>query len=67
MSLHRYKISLSDLGIDEKTNLMQRLDSMTWNGTLWNRHQQTLEFYVDESFDISLLDIPLQCHLTRIP
>ena len=65
MSLKKYTIDFSKLSADEKTNLMDKIESLSFNGLFYNPPLQIGEFFVYEDFDISLLNVPDVCNLTR--
>lgn len=65
MSLKKYIIDFSKLSSDEKTNLMDKIESLSFNGLFYNPSLQIGEFFVYEDFDINLLNVPELCNLTR--
>ena len=66
MSLHKYVVDLSKLNPDEKSNLMDEIEPISFNGLFYNPSTQIGEFFVYENFDVSLLNIPDSCNLTRV-
>lgn len=64
--LLRYRIDFSGLNPDAKDKLFYKLENWTFNGFFIDPHRKIGEFYVYEDFNISLLEIPDSCHLTRI-
>ena len=66
MSLHKYKIDFSSLSTNEKTELMDQIDSISFNGLFWHANFQSADFFIDETFNLDSLKIPDQCHLSRI-
>lgn len=67
MSLHQYEIDFSQLTLDEKTALMERIENFSFNGLHWKPGFQSAVFFVDEDFDISFLNVPAGCSLRRVP
>lgn len=65
MSLKKYTVDFSKLSSDEKTILMDKIESLSFNGLSYNPFLQIGEFFVYEGFDISLLNVPDLCSLTR--
>ena len=66
MSLHKYRIDFSALTTDEKPELIDRIESMSFNGLFWHSDFQSADFFVDESFNLDYLKIPNICHPIRI-
>ncbi len=66
MSLYKYKVDLSALTLEEKSNLYDCIDTKSYNGFFFDPISQCGTFFVDENFDLSLLKIPAVCLLTRI-
>lgn len=44
---------------------MDKIESLSFNGLSYNPSLQIGEFFVYEDFDISLLNVPDLCNLTR--
>lgn len=66
MSLHQYHVDFSQLEPDEKSALLERVENLSFNGLLWNPDFQSVNFFVEENFDLNYLKIPECCHLRRI-
>lgn len=66
MSLHQYEIDFSSLSLDEKTILIDRIENVSFNGLLWKQGFQSANFFVEDSFDISSLNVPVCCRLSRL-
>lgn len=66
MPLHQYEIDFSPLSLDEKAALSNRIEDYSFNGLHWKPGFQSAIFFVEESFDISFLNIPAECGLSRL-
>ena len=66
MSLHKYRIDFSALTTDERSELIDRIEAMSFNGLFWHSGFQCADFFVDEAFNLDHLKIPDMCHPTRI-
>ncbi len=66
MSLYKYELTFSGLTQSEKSELIERIDNLSWNGLVWNSDSTKAEFFIDEHDDLSSFKIPDSCHLTRI-
>lgn len=66
MSLHKYNIDFSALTTDERAKLIDRIDSVSFNGLFWHSGFQCADFFVYENTNLALLKIPSICHLTRV-
>lgn len=66
MSLRQYEIDFSPLSLDEKTALLERIENFSFNGLHWNQGFQSAVFFVEENFDISCLNVPAECRLSRL-
>ena len=58
MSLHKYNIDFSALTIDERSKLIDRIESMSFNGLFWHSGFQSADFFVNETFNLDYLKIP---------
>lgn len=67
MSLHQYEVDFSQLTLDERTVLIDRIEKMSFNGLLWKSGFQSAVFFIDEDFDVNFLNIPACCSLRRVP
>ena len=67
MPLHQYEVDFSQLTLDERTVLMDRIEKMSFNGLHWKSGFQSAIFFVDEDFDVSFLNVPACCSLRRVP
>lgn len=66
MSLYQYEIDFSPLSLDEKTALSEHIEDFSFNGLHWKQGFQSAVFFVEENFDISCLNVPACCHLSRL-
>ncbi len=66
MALHQYEVNFSSLSLDEKNTLVDRIENFSFNGLHWKQGFQSAVFFVDEKFDISFLDVPANCLLSRV-
>jgi hypothetical protein len=64
--LHKYNIDFSALTTDERSELVDRIESMSFNGLFWYSGFQCADFFIDEDFDVNYLKIPDICHLTQV-
>ena len=67
MSLHHYEVDMSQLSSDEKTVLTQRINRLAETDLAWNSVTQSGTFFIDEKTNLTKLQIPSECRLTRIP
>ncbi len=66
MSLHKYRIDFSELTANEKSDLVDRIESISFNGLSWHSGFKIADFFVNETINLDFLNIPEVCHLTRI-
>lgn len=66
MFLHGYKIDLSPLSPDAMSELLKKIEKVSYNGFFWYANSLCGEFFIDENFPINHLKIPAQCNLTRL-
>ena len=66
MSLHQYEIDFSSLSPDEKNTLSERIENFSFNGLCWKQDFQSAIFFIEENFDISFLNVPIKCQLSRL-
>lgn len=66
MSLHKYKVDFSSLNPDERANLINRIEAMSFNSLFWYSGFQSATFFIEEALNPDSLKIPNECHLTRI-
>lgn len=66
MSLHQYKIDFSSISNDEKETLIKLINTISFNGVIWEHDFKHAVFEIDGEFDISSLNFPVNCHLTRL-
>lgn len=66
MSLHQYEVDFSPLSLDEKNTLTDRIENYSFNGLHWKQGFQSAIFFVDEKFDVSFLNVPACCRLSRL-
>lgn len=67
MSLHKYGVDFSHLTEPELSEVIKKIENISWDGLFWYIGQQYAHFFIEESFDISQLQIPDSCHLKRLP
>ena len=60
------KIDFSPLSLDEKAALSERIENISFNGLHWKQGFQSAIFFVEEDFDISCLNVPAGCRLSRL-
>ena len=65
MSLHQYKIDFSQLTSDEKTDLIKRIEPVSFNGLHWHPDFQSAIFSLEREEDLRLLNIPEKCRLSH--
>lgn len=66
MSLLKYRIDISSLSDGEKSNLIDRIDKRSFNGSFMIPGQDFIDFLIDEKVNVSVLDIPASCRLTHL-
>lgn len=66
MALHQYEIDFSPLSSDERTDLIERIENFSFNGLHWKQGFQSAVFFIDETSNVSFLNIPAVCRLTRV-
>ena len=66
MSLHKYSLDFSELTSDEKAALIDRIERFSWNGLMWDFDFQHAQFFVNETDNLSIFNIPASCHLKRL-
>ncbi len=66
MSLHQYEIDFSPLSLDERTVLTKRIEDYSYTGLHLKQGFQSAIFFVEDNFDISFLDVPAECRLSRL-
>mgnify|MGYP004612777117 CR=1 FL=1 len=62
----KYELDFSPLSSDEKSALAERIDDHSCTGIHWESDFQSAIFFIEENFDINLLNVPAECHLSRI-
>lgn len=66
MSLRQYEIDFSSLSPDERKSVMHKINQISYNGFHWKQGFQSAVFSVETDRGIDFLNIPEECHLTRI-
>lgn len=66
MSLIRYQLDYSSLSPDEAEALIKRIDRYSYTGFEANSDKKIGQFFIKDTDDISIYQIPLSCHLTRV-
>lgn len=66
MSLIKYRVDLSGLPADERSNLIDRIEAVSFNGLHWEPGFQSGQFFLDESQDPDALDLPASSRLFRL-
>lgn len=66
MSLHKYTIDFKSLKSDERADLIDRIETISFNGLLWHSDFLSADFFIEESLNPDFLRIPDECHLTQI-
>ena len=67
MSLINYEISLSGLSPEERSEIMDRIDRISWTGFKIMPGLQAGQFDLNDWEDPAVLNLPAQCHLRRVP
>lgn len=65
MSLLRYKLDYSSLKPDEADALIKRIDSYSYTGFDGIHNEKMGYFFINDTEDLSIFQIPASCHLTR--
>ena len=50
----------------KKTALMKRIEDYSYTGLHWKQGFQSAIFFIEDSFDISFLNVPAECRLSRL-
>lgn len=66
MSLIRYQLDYSSLSSDEAEALIKRIDSFSYTGFDVNSDKKIGQFFIKDTEDISIYQIPASCHLIRV-
>ena len=66
MSLIRYQLDYSSLSPDEVKALITRIDSHSYMGFDANPVEKIGQFFIEDTLDVSICQIPASCHLTRL-
>ena len=65
MSLDTYHIDLSTLSANERATVMNCIEQNSFNGLHLYPDFQSGIFEVNQGFDITQLNLPATCHVTR--
>lgn len=66
MALHQYEVCFSSLSADKRADLIERIENFSFNGLHWKQGFQSAVFFIDETSDVSFLNVPAACRLTRV-
>lgn len=67
MALHKYSFCITPLSVEERAKLIEYLEPRVYTGLSWDQNFQNAFFFLDEKEEVSNLNIPAVCNLTRIP
>lgn len=66
MSLVRYHIQYQSLSADERSKLIDQIESVAYTGFIVSHDFCSGEFFLNSDDDLSLISIPDSCHLTKL-
>lgn len=66
MSLIKYHIEYSLLSADERSSLIEKIETVSYNGLAISPDFCSGEFFLESEDELRLIDFPDGCHLRRL-